>query len=64
MVRLRATVVAPGARTQRLLGQRSIEVRRPAASSDPAGGVAALRDAADEAVRQLVAWVNALPAPH
>lgn len=63
VVRLRATVVAPGARTQRLLGQRSIEVRRPAASADPAGGVAALRDATDEAVRQLVAWVNALPAP-
>ena len=63
VVRLRATVVAPGARTQRLLGQRSIEVRRPAASADPAGGVAALRDATDEAVRQLVAWVNTLPAP-
>ena len=63
VVRLRATVVAPGARTQRLLGQRSFEVRRPAASADPAGGVAALRAATDEAVRQLVAWVNALPAP-
>lgn len=63
VVRLRVTAVAPGAKAQRLVGQRTFEVRRPAASADAAGGVAALRAATDEAVQQVVAWVNALPAP-
>jgi cholesterol transport system auxiliary component len=63
VVRLRATLVAPGAKPQRLLGQRTFEVRRPAPSADPAGGVSALGAATDEAVRQVVVWVNALPAP-
>ena len=63
VVQLRATVVAPGARAQRLLGQRTFRVRRPAPTPDAPGGVAALREASDEAVRQLVEWVEALPAP-
>ncbi len=63
VVRLRVTAVAPGARAQRLVGQRTFEVRRAAATADAAGGVAALRAATDEAVQQVVAWVNALPAP-
>ena len=60
VVQLRATVVAPGARAQRLLGQRTFTVRQPAPTADAAGGVAALRAASDEAVRQIVAWVNGL----
>ncbi len=63
VVRLRATLVAPTAATQRLLGQRSFEVRRPAPSADPAGGVGALRAATDEALRQLVEWVTATAPP-
>ena len=63
VVQLRATVVAPGARAQRLLGQRTFRVIRPAPTPDAPGGVAALREASDEAVRQLVEWVEALPAP-
>ena len=60
VVRLRVTVTAPGARAQRLLGQRTFTVRQPAPTADAAGGVAALRAASDEAVRQIVAWVNGL----
>ena len=64
VLRLRATLIAPGAREgARLLGQRSFEVRRPAATPDAAGGASALRAASDEAVRQVVAWVNAQAAP-
>ena len=63
MVRLRVTAVAPGGRAQRLVGQRTFEVRQPAATADAPGGVSALRAASDEVVRQVVAWVNALPAP-
>ncbi|MDO5624492.1 MAG: ABC-type transport auxiliary lipoprotein family protein [Pseudomonadota bacterium] len=63
VVRLRVTVIAPAAKGQRLLGQRTIVVRAPAASQDAPGGVAALRTATDDAVAQAVQWVNALPAP-
>lgn len=63
VVRLRVTAIAPTARTSRLLGQRTFTVRKPAPTADAAGGVAALRAATDEAVSQVVAWVNALPAP-
>ena len=63
VVRLRATVVSHAAQGGRLLGQRTFSVRRAAPTADAAGGVAALRAATDEAVRQMVAWVNALPAP-
>ena len=60
MVRLRVTVTAPGARAQRLLGQLTFTVRQPALTADSPGGVVALRAASDEAVRQIVAWVNGL----
>ena len=61
VVRLRATAVAPGARQQRLLGQRSFEVRQAAPSADAEGGVQALRLASDEVVQQLVRWIAQLP---
>ena len=63
VVRLRVTAVAPTAKTDRLLGQRTFSVRQPAATADAVGGVTALRAATDEVVRQVVAWVNALPPP-
>ena len=63
VVRLRVSAVAPAAAGERLLGQRSFSVRHAAPTPDAAGGAAALRAATDEAVQQIVAWVNALPGP-
>ena len=63
VVRLRVTAVAPTAKADRLLGQRTFTVRQPAQTADAAGGVGALRAATDTAVQQVVTWVNALPAP-
>ena len=59
VVRLRLTLIAPSA-ANRLLGQHTIVVRKPAASADAAGGVSALRAATDEAVQQAVAWVQSV----
>ena len=62
VLRLRVTASAAGARPPRLLGQRSFSVRRPAPTPDAAGGAQALRDATDEALRQLIDWLAGLPA--
>lgn len=62
VVRLRLTATAPGAKDHRLLGQRSFTARQPAPSPDVAGGAQALRSATDEVLRQVAAWVDALPA--
>lgn len=61
VVRLRMTVLAPTARSGRLVGQRTFTVRKPAVTADAPGGVVALRAATDELVQQVVSWVNALP---
>ena len=63
VVRLRLTLIAPASATQRLLGQHTVVVRKPAQTADAPGGVAALRAATDEAVRQAVAWVQSVPLP-
>ena len=63
VVRLRLTLIAPASATQRLLGQHTVVVRQPAQTADAPGGVAALRAATDEAVRQAVAWVQSVPLP-
>ena len=63
VVRLRLTLIAPASATQRLLGQHTVVVRKPAQTADAPGGVAALRAATDEAVRQAVAWVQSVPVP-
>lgn len=60
VLRLRVTAIAPSARQQRLLGQRSFEVRQDAPTPDAAGGVQALSLASDELARQLVEWVGPL----
>ena len=60
VVRLRAIAVAPGARQQRLLGQRSFEVRHPAPSADAQGGAQALGAASDAVVTQLADWLEQL----
>ena len=63
VVRLRVTVTAPQARTGRLLGQRSFERRVSAPTPDAAGAAQALREATDALLREVVDWVDALPAP-
>jgi cholesterol transport system auxiliary component len=64
VVRLRVTMTALAARGERLLGQRNFTVRQPAATPDAFGAAGALRAASDEAVRQVLAWINELPVPH
>jgi cholesterol transport system auxiliary component len=64
VLRLRVTAIAPAARGDRLLGQRTFAVRKPAASADAAGAAGALRAATDEMAQQVTAWVNALSALH
>lgn len=63
VVRLRATAVAPLARGERLLSQRTFTVRRPAVTQDAPGGVRALTEATDEVARELSQWLAQLPAP-
>lgn len=63
LVRVRATVVAPLARGERLLGQRTFSARMPATSQDAAGGARALNESTDEIGKQLSAWLEQLPAP-
>ena len=58
VVQLRATLTATGPAAPRLLGQRSFTARVPAPTPDAPGGAQALRQATDEVVRQVVAWVN------
>jgi cholesterol transport system auxiliary component len=61
LVRLRATVVQPGPQGERLLGQHTVVVQRPAPSPDAAGAVRALTAATDAAVLQLDQWLQSLP---
>jgi cholesterol transport system auxiliary component len=57
LVRLRATLLDNTLAGERLLGQRSIVVRMPAATPDAAGGVRALAAAMDGAAQQIAQWV-------
>ncbi len=56
-VRLRITVIQASPQGEKLLGQRSLRVQRPAPSADAAGGVRALADATDAAVLELDRWL-------
>ena len=58
LVRLRATVVQPLPTGEKLLGQRSFVVQRPASSPDAAGGVRALAAASDAAVEEIEQWLT------
>jgi cholesterol transport system auxiliary component len=55
VVRLRATVFNHG-----MIGQQTFEARRPAASSDGAGGVKALAEASDAVIAALLDWIGTL----
>ncbi|MNK73882.1 hypothetical protein D3C87_933840 [compost metagenome] len=60
LVRLRATLVRTATGGDRVMGQRTFTVRRPAASADAPGGVKALIAASDAAMAEVVQWVDQL----
>ena len=60
LLRLRATAVQPSPQGERLMGQRSFIVQRPAPSADAAGGVRALTAATDAAVEEIDQWLQQL----
>ncbi|WP_309682784.1 ABC-type transport auxiliary lipoprotein family protein [Polaromonas sp.] len=62
LIRLRATLVEVTPAGEKLLGQRSLVVQRPAPSADAAGGVRALTAATDAAIEELDQWLQQLPA--
>lgn len=57
LVRLRATLVEVTSSGEKLVGQRSVVVQRPAATPDAAGGVRALTAATDAAIVELDQWL-------
>jgi cholesterol transport system auxiliary component len=57
-LRLRATLLANTAAGERLLGQRSIAIDRPAATADAPGGVRALVAATDAAAAEISLWLQ------
>jgi cholesterol transport system auxiliary component len=61
LVRLRATLIRGTAGGDRVLGQRSFTVRRPAPSANAPGGVKALAAATDAAIAEIVQWVDQIP---
>ena len=60
LVRLRATLVQATPGGDRLKGQKTFTVQRPAGTADAPGGVKALAAASDAAVADLVAWLDAV----
>ncbi len=60
LVRLRATLIRGMTGGDRVLGQKTFTVRRPAPSADAPGGVKALAAASDAAVAEVVQWVGQL----
>ena len=60
LVRLRATLIRGTPGGDRVLGQRTFTVRRPAVSGDAPGGVKALAAASDAAVAEIVQWLDPL----
>ena len=61
LVRLRATLVQGSPGGDRLLGQRSFAVQRPAPTPDARGGVRALTAATDTAVEEIEQWLMQFP---
>ncbi|MGP1683307.1 MAG: ABC-type transport auxiliary lipoprotein family protein, partial [Giesbergeria sp.] len=58
VLRLRATLAETTPQGERLLGQRLFVAQAPATSQDAAGGSAALAQAAQQAAREIAAWVE------
>ena len=62
VIRLRVTLLEVTTAGEKLLGQRSVVVQRPAPSSDAAGGVRALTAATDAAIEEIDQWLQQTPA--
>lgn len=62
LVRLRVTLVEVTAAGERLIGQRSVAVQRPADTADAPGGVRALTAATDAAIEEIDQWLQQTPA--
>ncbi|MCR6480307.1 PqiC family protein [Variovorax sp. ZS18.2.2] len=60
LVRLRATLIRGTTGGDRVLGQKTFTVRRPAPSADAPGGVKALAAASDAAVAEVAQWMDQL----
>jgi cholesterol transport system auxiliary component len=63
VVRFRATLVDSTPAGERLLGQRTVVVQRPAPTADAPGAVRALTAATNEAVLEVAQWLQQQPAP-
>ena len=61
LIRLRATLVDITPAGEKLIGQRSVVVQRPASSADAPGGVRALTAATDAAIDELEQWLQQAP---
>ncbi|NKE68528.1 hypothetical protein RAMLITH_22160 [Ramlibacter sp. RBP-2] len=61
LIRVRATLTENTPAGERLLGQRSVSLRRPAPSPDAAGGVRALAAATDAAAQEIAQWLHQQP---
>ena len=61
LIRLHATLVDITPTGERLVGQRSIVVQRPASSADAPGGVRALTEATDAAIEEIEEWLLQMP---
>ena len=62
LIRLHATLVDITPAGERLVGQRSIVVQRPARSADAPGGVRALTEATEAAIEEIEEWLQQMPA--
>lgn len=60
LLRLRATASSLGPAGERVLGQRTLVLRRPAPTADAAGGVRALTEATSAAALELESWLSQL----
>lgn len=58
IVRLRVTLLEEAAAGEKLIAQRSISVRKPAATPDAPGGVQALAAATDAAADEIAQWLR------
>ena len=58
LVRLRATLLEVTPSGEKLVGQRTLVVQRPAPSADAPGGVRALTEATDAAIDEIDQWLQ------
>ena len=62
LIRLRATLLEVTPAGEKMIGQRSVVVQRPATTPDAPGGVRALTMATDAAIEEIDQWLQQSPA--